>query len=98
MLISKDKDLNMNIDIHGNKVKSYQNFELLGVNIDCQLMIREHKSEVCKKAGQTVEVIMRLHNMIPTVAKLQLYKAAILPYPTYCSVIWHFCRGLIHKR
>jgi hypothetical protein len=36
---------------------------------------------------------MRLRNMIPTAAKLQLYKAAILPHLTYCSMIWHYCRG-----
>lgn len=30
---------------------------------------------------------MRLRNLIPTEAKLQLYKAAILPH-----LIWHFCR------
>ena len=29
----------------------------------------------------------------PTHAKLQLYKAAILPHLTYCSTIWHFCRA-----
>ena len=32
--------------------------------------------------------------LIPTHAKLQLYKAAILPHLTYCSTtIWHFCRA-----
>lgn len=31
--------------------------------------------------------------LIPTTAKLQLYKAAVLPYLTYCSIAWQFCRG-----
>ena len=35
----------------------------------------------------------RLRNLIPTTAKLQLYKAAVLPYLTYCSTAWHFCSG-----
>ena len=30
---------------------------------------------------------------MPTDAKLQLFKVAILPHLTYCSTIWHFCRG-----
>ena len=34
-----------------------------------------------------------MRNWIPTTAKLKLYKAAVLPYLTYCSTAWHFCRG-----
>ena len=79
----KKKDLNMNIDIQGNTVTPYKSIKLLGENIDCQLIFRDHISEVCKKSSQRVGVIMRLRNMIPTAAKLQLYKAAILPYVTY---------------
>ena len=30
---------------------------------------------------------------IPEKAKLQLYKAAIMPHLTYCSTVWHFVRA-----
>ena len=46
---------------------------------------------VCRKASQRIGVIMRLRNLIPTEAKLQLYKSAILPHLTYCHLVWHFC-------
>ena len=36
---------------------------------------------------------MRLRNLLPTGTKLQLFKAAILPYLTYCHLLWHFCRA-----
>ena len=36
---------------------------------------------------------MRLKNLIPTEAKLQLYKAAILPHLTYCHFTWPFCKA-----
>ena len=36
-------------------------------------------------------LLRRLRMLIPTHAKLQLYKAAILPHLTYCSTIWHLC-------
>lgn len=93
MLISKQKDANINIDIDGNRVSHYQNIKLLGVRIDSQLTFNVHISEICKKASQRVGVMIRLRNLIPTTAKLQLYKAAVLPYLTYCSTVWHFCRG-----
>jgi len=34
---------------------------------------------------------MRLKNLVPTVAKLRLFKAAIRPYLIYCHLTWHFC-------
>ena len=37
-------------------------------------------SDVCIKASQRIGVIIRLRNLIPTEAKLQLYKVAILPH------------------
>ena len=36
---------------------------------------------------------MRLRNLIPTKAKLVLFKSAVLPYLTYCHLVWHFCRS-----
>ena len=41
---------------------------------------------------------MRLRNLIPTEAKLHLYKAAILPHLTYCHLAWHFCRASDTRR
>ena len=35
---------------------------------------------------------MRLRNLIRTNAKLELYKAAILPHMIYCSTVWDFCK------
>ena len=45
------------------------------------------------KASQRISVLMRLRNLIPTKAKLVLFKSAILPYLTYCHLVWHFCRS-----
>jgi len=36
---------------------------------------------------------MRLRNLIPEKVKLQLYKSAILPHLTYCSVVWHIIKA-----
>ena len=38
-------------------------------------------------------VLLRLRNLIPCSAKLQLYKSAILPHLTYCGIVWHFCKS-----
>ena len=36
---------------------------------------------------------MRLRNLIPCSAKLMIYKTSILPFLTYCHVVWHFCKA-----
>ena len=53
----------------------------------------DHISSICKKASQRIGVLMRLKNLIPTKAKLILFKSAVLPYLTYCHLLWLFCRS-----
>lgn len=67
--------------------------KLLGVTIDNKLNFSGHINITCKKANQRIGVLMRLKNLVPTVAKLHLFKAMILPYLTYCHLTWHFYRA-----
>ena len=61
------------------------------MTIDNKLNFSEDINVTCKKASQRIGVLMRLKNLVPTAEKLQLFKAAILPYLTYCHLTWHFC-------
>ena len=81
------------VNILGSDIQSSDSLKLLGTTIDSKMNFNDHISTVCKKASQRVGVIMRLRNLIFTAAKLQLYKAAILPHLTYCHLTWHFCRA-----
>ena len=81
------------MSIKGSEIESTEKLNLLGVTIDSKLNFNHHISNVCKKASQRIGVLMRLKNLIPTEAKLQLYKAAILPHLTYCHLTWHFCKA-----
>ena len=67
--------------------------KLLGVSMDRPLRFHDHISIIYKKSSQRVGVLMRLRNVLPTGTKLQIFKAAILPYLTYCHLVWHFCRA-----
>ena len=71
------------ITVNGKDIMESDNFELLGVTIDCGLNFNLRISNVCKKASQRTGVIMRLRNLIPNKAKLHLFEAAILPHLTY---------------
>ena len=65
-------------------IEIYQNIR--SIHLDSELNFSEHINSVCKIASQQMEVSVRLlKTLIPTHAKLQLYKAAILSHLTYCS-------------
>jgi len=76
-----------------SEIQSTEKLNLFGVMVDSKLNFNHHTSNVCKKASHRIRVLMRLKNLIPTEATLQLYKAAILPHLTYCHLTWHFCKA-----
>ena len=61
------------ITVNGKDIIESDSLKLLGVTIDCELSFNKYVSDVCMKASQQIGVIMRLRNLIPTEAKLQLY-------------------------
>ena len=93
MIISRSGKGDMSINVKDFTIEPEHSISLLGVHIDSKLSFSEHISNVCKKSSQKVGALMRLRNLIPTSAKLQLFKAAILPHLTYCSTVWHFCKA-----
>ena len=80
------------ICVNNEEIKTVDNLKLLGVTIDSKLNFIDHKSSICKRASQRIGVLMRLRNLIPTKAKLVLFKSAVLLYLTYCHLVWHFNR------
>ena len=87
-----------NLNLNGKIIRTSDSLKILGVTLDNKLNCNEHINDVCNKASQRVGVIMRLRNLIPTMAKLVLFKSAILPYLTYCHLVWHFCRASDSRR
>ena len=79
--------------LNNHDVNATSSLKLLGVTIDSELNFSEHINTICKKACQKIGVLMRLRNLIPTNAKLVLFKTAILQHLTYCHLVCHFCRA-----
>ena len=87
-----------NLNLNGKIIRTSDSLKILGVTLDNKLNFNKHINDVCNKASQRVGVILRLRNLIPTMAKLVLFKSAILPYLTYCHLVWHFCRASDTRR
>jgi hypothetical protein len=79
--------------VEKHNVEISNEIKILGVTVDDKLNVGVHISNVCKNSSKRVGVLMRLRNMIPMYAKLQIHKSAIMPHLTYCHLIWHFCRA-----
>ena len=86
------------MEFDGHEVKSSDYLKILGVTINNKLAFSEHISDICKKTSCKVGVLLRLRNLIPWSAKLQLYKSNILPHLTYCDIVWHFCKSSDKKK
>ena len=78
----RDRTDEINVNVQGTDIVSLNSIKLLGVSMD-KLNFSEDIDITCKKANQRIGVLMRLKNVVPTVAKLHLFKAAILLYLTY---------------
>ena len=86
MIISNDS-IQRDVEIDTFIVQPMDELNLLGVLIDRNLLFSNHISTACKKASMRVSVLMRMRNMISMKVKLRIYKAAILPFLTYCSLV-----------
>ena len=75
----------VSLKIDSRTVKSSDKITILGVNSDDKLTFSAHIKDISKRASKKVGVLLRLRNLIPCSAKLQLYKSGILPYLTYCD-------------
>ena len=81
-----------------NEVKSSDYLKILGITIENKLTFSEHIGNICKKTSCKVGVFLRLRNLIPWSAKLQLHKSNILPHLTYCDIVWYFCNSSDKKK
>ena len=90
ILMTKHKSDIAEVDIDNHKLGQMNQMKLLGVTLDKELNFSNHVSTICKNTSERIGVLMRLRKLIPTTAKLYTYKAAIMPYFNYCSIVWHF--------
>jgi hypothetical protein len=91
---SKGKEMSdIHLKVDHEEIEQKTLLKLLGVNIDDKLSFSEHIKSISVKSSQKISVLMRLKNLIPEKAKLHLFKSAILPHLTYCSLVWQFIRA-----
>ena len=81
------------VHIDGHTIRQVQEIKLLGVILFVNLQFSEHIKQICTKTSRRIGVLSRLRNLIPTTARLTIYKTADMLHFTYSSLISHFCKA-----
>ena len=91
-------DTSISIFVGDHEIHRVNYTKFLGVQIDANLTWKEHVNEICQKISRSIGVINRLKQTIPRKILLTLYNTMILPYISYCNIIWGNCAIYLSNR
>ena len=91
MCIRKNASHSELLNLSDLNLKNCKEVEVLGMTIDRNLNFKGHIKNVCRKAGQKLNALLRISSHINTDKKASLYKSIIKFQFTYCPLIWMFC-------
>lgn len=76
------------IILNGNKIEQISHTKFLGVYIDEHLNWEEHIKQIGSKVSKSIGVLWKLKSSLTCKLLLLVYNCLILPYFTYCNLIW----------
>ena len=83
--------MNLTTKISDTQINCEDVVKLHGEDIAYQLNFDQHISNLCRKAGQQLNVLKRLSPFISRLNKLTIFHTFILSNSNYCPLAWHFC-------
>ena len=78
----------INIKLNNVEIPRVEQTKFLGVIVDSKLTWKFHIQEVEKKVSRNIGIISRLSYLLPEDVLRMLYSTLILPYLSYCNLIW----------
>ena len=97
MVLSRDKDININFSVNGRTLNNEVCVKLLGVHIDKDLTFNYHIENICKKAAKQVNAMCRMSKYLNQISLKTVFHSFIISNFNYCSLAWHIC-GLMNTR
>ena len=86
-----DALINYDIKIDGVTLINKDYTKLLGITIDKHLTWNYHIANITSQIAKGIGILYRLNNTLPQKALLMIYNSLILPYITYCNIVWGNC-------
>ena len=76
------------IVLDGEYLEKKQNTKFLGTIINENLKWSDHVHYVSKRVSRTVGLLYKLKHYVPLNILYMLYNSLILPYMSYCNILW----------
>ena len=84
-------DPNYNIRINGLPLTELKSTKFLGITIDSCLSWNDHIHNVHTAVSKGIGILYRLKDFLSQNSLTILYNAIVLPYLTYCNIVWGNC-------
>jgi len=78
------------LKINGSEIIPEKSVTLLGIEIDDKLNFNDHVKTICKKAGNKINAIGRIKNLLGQKEIEALVNTFVYSNFNYCPLIWHF--------
>ena len=89
MLFTNKKSFrNITITIDNISIKQIHSARFLGVHIDDKITWKDHISYISNKLAKSISILHRVKWTLDSRALRLLYYTLLLPYISYCAIIW----------
>ena len=78
----------MKIKINDKTINQHKSVKYLGILIDCHLNWKEHIQQISKKISRGIGILCKIRHYVDVKILVQLYHAIILPFFSYCCIVW----------
>ena len=76
------------VELDGTRIERVSYAKFLGVYIDDKLTWHKHIQEISTKISKNIGIMSRISYKLNSSILLKLYNTLILPYLSYCNMIW----------
>ena len=82
------KNISINVTLAGEKINEVETVKYLGVFIDKNMKWNSHITHISKIISRNIGIINHSKYFLSNKHRYLLYNSLILPYLTYCSLLW----------
>ena len=85
---SKRNVIYPNLKVNNSRIKSFTQFNFLGVILHSHMKGNKHINHTSMKIARSIGILNRLRNVYPESVLITIYNTLILPHFHYCLLLW----------
>ena len=88
LFTNRKRPQEVTLNVNGNSITEKVESKFLGVIVDNKLSWQPHIKYISNKISKSLSVLRYLRYSFPKYILKTLYLSLVLPYLTYCNIIW----------